>query len=91
MSEKSDYKYNKIINKDDVINVLMTCASIIPYVLRKNKNASFGFVGSRTIGIRGNFLENYNENKRYRIYSALIKQVIGDKTFVHIEYEKISA
>lgn len=88
--KRSDFKYNRIINKGDVINVLMTCASTIPHILIRNKNASFGFVGSRTIDFRNAFIESYNENKRYRIYSELIKQVIGDKTFVHIEYEKIS-
>jgi hypothetical protein len=88
--KRSEFKYNKIINKGDVINVLMTCASVIPYILRENKNASFGFVGSRTINSTNNFVESFNENKRYRIYSDLIKQVIGGQTFVHIEYEKIS-
>jgi hypothetical protein len=88
--KRSDYRYNKIINKGDVINVLMTCVSIVPHILSKNKNASFGFVGSRTIDSRRVFVESYNENKRYRIYSELIKQVIGGRTFVHIEYEKIS-
>ena len=88
---KSDYKYNTIINKGDVINVLMTCASVIPYILRMNINASFGFVGSRTIDAAKNkFIEDFSVNKRYRIYSNLIKQVIGDQTFVHIEYERIS-
>lgn len=88
---KSDFKYNKIINKGDVINVLMTCASVIPYFLAINSNASFGFVGSRTINSETyTFVENYIDNKRYRIYSYLIKEVIGDKTFVHIEYENIS-
>jgi hypothetical protein len=88
--KRSEFKYNKIINKGDVINVLMTCASVIPYILKENKNASFGFVGSRTINSTNKFVESFNENKRYRIYSDLIKQVIGDQTFVHIEYEKIS-
>lgn len=37
-----------------------------------------------------NYTEHFIANKRYRIYSELIKQVIGDRTFVHIEYEQIS-
>jgi len=89
--KKSDLKYNIIINKGDVIKVLMTCASVIPHILESNENASFGFVGSRTFdSSRRAFTENSILNKRYRVYSKLIKEVIGNKTFVHMEYEKIS-
>ncbi|MBA4304843.1 MAG: hypothetical protein C0424_11510 [Sphingobacteriaceae bacterium] len=87
---KSDFKYNKIINKGDVINVLMSVASVIPHLLQENTKFSFGFVGSRSVNTMNNYTEHFIANKRYRIYSELIKQVIGDRTFVHIEYEQIS-
>lgn len=87
---KSAFKYNKIINKGDVINVLMSVASVIPHLLRENTKFSFGFVGSRSVNTMNNYTEHFIANKRYRIYSELIKQVIGDRTFVHIEYEQIS-
>lgn len=88
--KKSDFKFNKIINKGDVINVLMTCASVIPHLLVRNQNASFGFVGSRTADLNNRFIEKFSDTKRYRVYSDLIKEVIGDKTFVHMEYLQIS-
>lgn len=87
---KSYFKYNKIINKGDVINVLMSVASVIPQLLEENKYFSFGFVGSRSVNTTNNYVEHFIANKRYRIYSELIKQVIGDRTFVHIEYKQIS-
>lgn len=89
--KKSLYKYNRITNKGDVLNILITCAKLIPQILRENQSASFGFIGSRTYDVgRAEFQENYFNNKRFRVYSKLIQDVIGSKTFEHYEYIKIS-
>lgn len=89
--KKSVDKYNIITNNGDVIRILLTCATSIPNILEKNKLASFGFVGSRTMSKKNrSFIESYHQNKRYRIYSTLIQEVIGNELFDHFEFDKLS-
>ena len=38
---KSVYKYNKVINKGDVKNILFTCAGVLPIILSNYNAASF--------------------------------------------------
>ena len=49
---RSQYKYNKIINKNtytSVINILETCTSLIPILLEKHPNCSFALSSARSI------------------------------------------
>ncbi len=90
--KKSADRYNLITNNGDVIRILLSCASSIPIILEKNKLASFGFVGSRTRSKKNrSFSESFYQNKRYRIYSTLIQEVIGNKFFDHFEFNNLSA
>ncbi|MEY2652850.1 MAG: hypothetical protein RLZZ321_1944 [Bacteroidota bacterium] len=90
--KKSVDRYNLITNNGDVIRILLSCASSIPIILEKNKLASFGFVGSRIKSKKNkSFSESFYQNKRYRIYSTLIQEVIGNKYFDHFEFNNLSA
>jgi hypothetical protein len=85
---KSDFKYSLITNKDDVINILVTTAKVVPELLKDFPSASFGFTGARTYDYRSNKVEDYRRNQRFRVYKSIVPKLIGSKTFTHYEYEK---
>ena len=65
--KKSDYKYSKISNKGDLINILLTAAKVIPILHKEYLTASFAFSGARSIDIDSQKVENYQLNQRFRI------------------------
>jgi hypothetical protein len=87
---RSEYKYSKITNKGDLINILISNAKIIPELLKNYTTASFGFIGSRTIDQKSRKIEGVVLNQRFRIYRRLVSAIIGTKTFEHFEYVDIS-
>jgi hypothetical protein len=87
----SDFKYNKIINKGDLGNIIVTCIKVIPLLLINFPNASFGFMGARSVDFKSLKTEQYFANQRYRIYSYIAPLKIGASTFHHISYEKVSS
>ncbi len=87
---KSEFKYSKIINRGDVGNILITCVKAIPILLKDFPDASFGFIGARTLDSTSRKVEFYNNNQRFRVYKNVIAQKIGTLTFEHIEYPEIS-
>ena len=86
----SDFKYSKIINKGDIGNILITCAKAIPLLLKDNPQASFGFIGSRTVDEASQKVESFINNQRFRIYKQLIPLKFGEQTFAHFAYEQLS-
>ena len=88
--KRSDFKYNKIINKGDLGNILVTCAKIIPILLQNYPTASFGFIGSRTVDESSKKAEAYSNNQRFKIYRYIVSTKFGNQTFEHFEYEMIS-
>lgn len=88
--KRSDKKYSNVTNKGDVANILITCAKSIPFLLHKFPNASFGFIGSRTLD-NANKLEGYYNNQRFKIYNYHIPQLIGSETFTHVSYVNASS
>lgn len=87
----SDYKYSKIVNKGDLGNILITCAKVVPILLKNYPSASFGFAGARTIDIESKKVEPFSNNQRFRTYKYLIALKFGTKTFAHYEYQAISS
>lgn len=87
---RSEYKYSKITNKGDLINILISNAKIVPELLKQYPTASFGFIGSRTIDRKSKKIEGVVLNQRFRIYRRLVSAIIGTKTFEHFEYIEIS-
>lgn len=94
--KKSDYKYNKIINKHRysvVIKIFETCLSLVPELLRTYPNCSFAILSSRSIDFSNKKLltEHLPKNQRFRIYSKFLQDRIGNKTFTHFVYEDFSS
>jgi hypothetical protein len=87
---KSDFKYSNSINRGDVFNILITCLNAIPIILDDYPGASFGFIGARTIDQVSKRVEDYEKTQRFRVYSQLVADMIGDKSFAHFTYEKVS-
>jgi hypothetical protein len=86
----SDYKYSRLTNKGDVGNILITCLKAIPIILQDYPEASFGFIGSRTIDKASRTAEDYQNNQRFRVYRKIVEQKIGFNLFEHYVYEAIS-
>ncbi len=86
----SDYKYSKIVNKGDLMNILITCLKAIPLILKDYPTASFGFIGARSVDRVSKTFEPYQKTQRYRIYTQLIMAKVGQQTFEHIAYEEVS-
>lgn len=87
---QSDYKYSNIVNKGDVFNILISCLKVVPLILQDYPTTSFGFIGSRTIDPISRTVEDYQNNQRFRVYSEVVKRMIGNQTFDHFRYESIS-
>lgn len=87
---KSDYKYSHIINKGDVYNILITCLRAAQLILPDYPDASFCFIGSRTVDPVSNTVEDYENTQRFRVYSQIVESSIGDQTFEHFTYEAVS-
>lgn len=88
---KSNHKYSIITNKGDVANILITCAKIVPILLKDYENASFSIAGSRSIDKCSKKVEDFTENQRFRIYRILASELFGAITFSHFEYPRLSA
>lgn len=87
---KSDYKYSHIVNKGDVFNILITCLRSVQLILKDYPDASFGFIGARTIDPISNRAEDFENTQRFRVYSQIVEATIGDQTFDHFIYESVS-
>ena len=87
---KSIYKYNKVINKGDVKNILFTCAGVLPIILSNYNAASFFLACSGRYDPRSESIEPHQANKRFKVYHLLADEWIGEKTFQHFIYEQIS-
>lgn len=87
---KSDFKYAKIINRGDLGNIIMTCARVIPLLLKQFPNASFAFAAARSVDFRNKLIENIECTQRYKLYAYMIPVKFGEITFQHIAFEKAS-
>ncbi len=70
---------------------MITCAKVVPILLKDYPSASFGFAGARTIDIKSKKVESFSNNQRFRTYRYLMALKFGIKTFAHFEYEAISS
>lgn len=94
--KRSDFKYNKIINKNSsstVLKILKTCLSLVPTLLQLFPNCNFALLSSRSVDFSSSkrLTEGLPQNQRFRIYSRFIQERIGNVTFTHFTYEKISS
>ena len=56
--KESDKKYSIITNKGDAMNIIVTCAKVVPLLLVDYPHASFAFAGSRSIDKVSNKIED---------------------------------
>lgn len=91
--KRSDYKYNKIVNRGYALRILQTCLSLVIEILKDYPYANFAIYSSRSIDFSNpkKLTENLEENQRYRIYKEYIKNRVGDETFTHLDYPAISS
>lgn len=87
---KTDRKYSLITNRGDIGNILITCLNVIPILLTKHPEGSFGFAGARSFDRKSKRVEPLESNQRYKTYTYIAKRKIGRQTFEHFEYPEIS-
>lgn len=63
---------------------------MVPILLANHPEASFGFIGSRTVDKASQRVEGHQNTQRYRIYKELVKEKIGSLTFEHVDYQALS-
>lgn len=91
---KLDKKYNRILKAHDYttsMRIFVTCAYLVPEILRKHPNASFAINGARSIDIYSNKIEKKGNNQRFRIYKNLSSLMFSKDKFEHFEFEEISS
>lgn len=68
---KLDKKYNRILQAHGYTNslrIFVTCAYLVPEILKKHPNASFAINGASSIDIYSRKREGKYDNQRFRIY-----------------------
>lgn len=91
---KLDNKYNRIINTHGykgAIKIFMTCASIIPLLMKDYPNSSFVINGARSIDLEKDKIEEEQNNQRFRIYRSIATRLIGEQIFAHFQFSEISS
>lgn len=91
---KLDNKYNRIIKAHGYIEslkIFMTCAYLVPEILKRHPNCSFAINGARSIDLYSDKIEGEKNNQRFRIYRTIASSVFSKNTFEHFEFEEISS
>lgn len=92
-SANEDHRYSVSTNRfttKGALRVIITCASLIPIMMRKYPDASFVIKASEGIDLQTNTEEPENNNQRFRIYRNVLMKVIGNENFQHSEYPNVS-
>lgn len=92
----SDFKYNKIINKNNystVIRIFETCLSLISELLKLYPDSHFALMSSRSVDFSNSkkLTEALPKNQRFRVYTKFIQDRIANVTFSHFEYPSLSS
>lgn len=91
---KLDNKYNRILKAHDykgALRVFVTCASIIPSIIKEYPQASFAVNGAESMDFESDKVEKKANNQRFRIYRTVALNLFGRETFEHIEYSNVSS
>lgn len=92
-STDEDHRYSISTNRfttKGALRVIITCASLIPYMMELYPNASFVIKASEGIDLQTNMEEPESNNQRFRIYRNVLMSVIGNDSFQHYEYPNVS-
>lgn len=85
-------KYSRVLNlfnSAETNRIMKTCASVIPWALKRHPEASFIFNGSRTYD-RNNYIEGRAETQRYRIYREIVRRLFGENVFYISQHNDVS-
>ena len=82
-SKAHDYK--------GALRVFVTCASIIPSIIKEYPQASFAVNGAESMDFESDKVEKKANNQRFRIYRTMALNLFGRETFEHIEYSNVSS
>lgn len=91
---KLEDKYHRIIKAyryRETLRIFITCASLIPELLKEYPKASFIINGAQSHDMESNKIEGRESTQRFRIYRYTASTVIGKKTFEHFEFPEISS
>ncbi|MEM6831968.1 MAG: hypothetical protein AAF551_15765 [Bacteroidota bacterium] len=83
--KNSKHKFSLLSDDFDAQGVIGTVIRIAVKILEKNRNASFGFIGSPRKE------ENQGNTQRFRVYRQIMKNFFGYDTWEHFESEKSSS
>lgn len=89
-----DTRYNRILkvhNYTGTLRLFLTCASIIPTLLKKHPSFSFAVNGAESMDMESDKVESRNLNQRFRIYRNVALNLFGRETFEHIEFKEVSS
>lgn len=91
---KLDTKYNRILkihNYSSTLRILITCAYLIPILLKEFPEYSFIINGARSIDFKSGKMEKENSTQRFRIYRVIADTVFGSVHFQHFSFDEISS
>lgn len=86
----SNLKYSLSVNRGHSLRIFLTCASVIPLLLKEYPDVNFGAIGVRGVGKDENTVEPPSQTRRYRIYSHIFLELIGNEQFSHFLYPENS-
>lgn len=87
---KLDKKYNRILQAHGYTNslrIFVTCAYLVPEILKKHPNASFAINGASSIDIYSRKREGKYDNQRFRIYKVISNILFTRDKFEHYEFK----
>ena len=91
---KLDKKYNRILQAHGYTNslrIFVTCAYLVPEILKKHPNASFAINGASSIDIYSRKREGKYDSQRFRIYKVISNILFTRDKFEHYEFKEISS
>ncbi|MDR2969554.1 MAG: hypothetical protein LBV32_08130 [Tannerellaceae bacterium] len=88
---RRDDKFYRLTNEFNAAEVFVTCASILPVILKCNPAASFCFNATRSREDKKDRIESMYRNQRFRLYMEVILRFIGVETFDHYSFEEVSS
>lgn len=89
-----DNKYNRILKThsySEALRIFLTCASIVPLMLKIYPQFSFVINGAQSMDLDSGKIEDKVNNQRFRIYSYIATHTFGDTLFVHYGFPNISS
>jgi hypothetical protein len=64
---------------------------VLPDILHRNPKASFAFTGAPSVDLQIKKREKNSTTQRYRVYKYIVSIIIGQETFEHFAYERVSS